>query len=130
MRNVKEKVQTKLNSMASILLDDIIVVGEKRQEGTESIVASFYDKEGNKFTFNLSLTITPEEIEQVTPAPTLSEQVNSILEEIGALKNDISTLKGYHTTIEVDTPNEEQQTEENQNMNEENNNSQTDDQHE
>lgn len=98
MRQMREKIQIKLNSMASILIDDIIVPGEPTQSGQESIIASFFDKDGNKFTFNLSLTVTPKEIEVVEPTPTLSDQVAIILEKLTALEEDVSNLKNYHLT--------------------------------
>ncbi len=105
-RELKEMTQIKLHEMASILLDDIIVPGEIRQEGEESIVASCVDRNGNKFIFNLSLTVVPEEIVQVDPTPTLSDQVSTIIDELSSIKDDISTLKGYHTEIEVTDPDE------------------------
>ena len=51
MKPIKEKIQTKLNSMASILIDNIIVPGESHQSGSDEVSASFYDKDGNKFSF-------------------------------------------------------------------------------
>ena len=101
-RELREMTQVKLHEMASILLDDIIVPGEIRQEGQESIMASCIDRNGNKYLFNLSLTVTPEEIVQSEPVPTLADQVSTIIDELSSIKDDISTLKGYHTQIEAD----------------------------
>lgn len=107
---MREKVQTKLNSMASILLDDVIVPGKDEQEGNESISASYYDKYGNKFTFNLSLTIVPkvkdEDPTEETPL-TIPEQISAILTKVTALEEDVGTLKSYHTSS--DTPSVENQ---------------------
>ena len=100
---MREKIQVKLNSMASILLDDIIVPESPIQSGQESIVASFFDKDGNRFTFNLSLTVTPKEIETVEPTPTLADQVSTILEKLTSLEEDVSNLKNYHLTPSVET---------------------------
>lgn len=119
MRKNRERIQTKLNSMASILLDDIIKPDEIVQEGQESIVASLYDQNGNKLTFNLSLTVTPKEVEEIEPAPTLSDQISTILSEITSLKLNVAKLEGYHTQsedepsvpdepTEPNTPNEDQ----------------------
>lgn len=103
-RELKEMTQIKLHEMASILLDDIIIPGEIRQEGQESISASCVDRNGNKFIFDLSLTVTPEEVVQSEPVPTLSEQIATIVSDLNSIKDDILTLKGYHTQIEpVDT---------------------------
>lgn len=107
---MREKVQTKLNSMASILLDDVIVPDKNEQEGNESISASYYDKYGNKFTFNLSLTVVPkakdEDPTEETPL-TISEQISAILTKVTALEEDVGTLKSYHTSS--DTPSTENQ---------------------
>ena len=54
MKPFKEKIHNKLYSMASILLDNVIIPGETKQEGSDSIIASYYDDNGNKFTFTLS----------------------------------------------------------------------------
>lgn len=96
MKQMRESIQYKLISMASILLDDIIVPGEAVQRGQESIVASIYDKDGNKLTFDLSLTVTPKDIEEVEPVPTLSEQLSLLLEEITDLKIEVARLRSYH----------------------------------
>lgn len=102
---MREKVQTKLNSMASILLDDVIVPDKNEQEGNESISASYYDKYGNKFTFSLSLTVVPkvkdEDPTEETPL-TISEQISAILTKVTALEEDVGNLKSYH--ISSDTP--------------------------
>ena len=107
---MREKVQTKLNSMASILLDDVIVPDKNEQEGNESISASYYDKYGNKFTFSLSLTVVPkvkdEDPTEETPLPT-SEQISAILTKVTALEDDVLVLKSYHTSS--DTPSVENQ---------------------
>lgn len=107
---MREKVQTKLNSMASILLDDVIVPDKNEQEGNESIAASYYDKYGNKFTFSLSLTVVPkvkdEDPTEETPL-TISEQISAILTKVTALEEDVGTLKSYHTSS--DTPSVENQ---------------------
>ena len=77
MKPIREKIHSKLYSMASILLDNIIVPGEEKQEGSDSIIASYYDDFGNKFTFSLSLSVTPEsELDIIEDEPvTLAEQV-------------------------------------------------------
>lgn len=100
---MREKIQIKLNSMASILLDDIIIPGSPIQSGQESIVASFFDEDGNRYTFNLSLTVTPKEIETVEPTPTLADQVSTILEKLTLLEEDVSNLKNYHLAPSVET---------------------------
>lgn len=110
-RELREMTHVKLHEMASILLDDILVPGEIRQEGQESIMASCVDRDGNKYLFNLSLTVTPEEIIQSEPVPTLADQVSTIIEELSNIQNDIATLKGYHTQIEVDPNTNENVTE-------------------
>ena len=110
MKSMREKVQTKLNSMASILLDDVIVPDKNEQEGNESISASYYDKYGNKFTFSLSLTVVPkvkdEDPTEETPLTT-SEQISAILTKVTALEEDVGVLKSYHTSS--DTPSVENQ---------------------
>lgn len=107
---MREKVQTKLNSMASILLDDVIVPDKNEQEGNESISASYYDKYGNKFTFSLSLTVVPkvkdEDPTEETPLTT-SEQISAILTKVTALEEDVGFLKSYHRSS--DTPSVENQ---------------------
>lgn len=105
---MREKVQTKLNNMASILLDDIILPEQEEQSGAESIQASYYDKFGNKFTFTLSLNVTPKQkVEPSEPTPTVDEQLSAILLEISRIEADIEDLKTYHNQPSTETPNEE-----------------------
>lgn len=110
MRHMREKVQTKLNAMASILIDDIIVPEQQEQEGAETVMASYYDKFGNKFTFTLGLTVTPKQKEEgsETEEPvSVQDQVALILEKITALEQDVAELKTYHPqteTIVVEDP--------------------------
>ena len=93
MRRMKEKVQTKLISMSSILLDDILVPNEEKQHGYEHVSASFYDKYGNKFTFDLSLTVTP----RVIDAPvTIPDQLDNILNKMDNIENGVEQLKQAH----------------------------------
>lgn len=112
MKPFKEKIYNKLYSMASILLDNIVIPGEAKQEGSDSIIASYYDEEGNKYTFTLSLNVTPEtEDEIIEPEPiTLAEQIAAILEKVTALETEVALLKGYHVSneIQTDSPTEEQ----------------------
>ena len=100
MRPIKEKIQTKLNSMASILIDNIIVPGERHQSGSDEVSASFYDKDGNKFSFKLSLLVTPKEGAgddlAGTEIITKEEKINRIEEAIVAIQEDIGLLKAYH----------------------------------
>lgn len=98
MKPFREKIHNKLYSMASILLDNVIIPGEEKQEGSDSIIASYYDDNGNKYTFTLSLNVTPEsEVEVVDEEPiTLAEQIAIILEKVTALETDVALLKGYH----------------------------------
>ena len=109
MKPMREKIQVKINSMASILLDDIIVPGEHEQEGNETIDASFYDKDGNRFTFTLSLAVVPkvkdEDPEEETPA-TISDQITTILEKVSAIEEDVAKLKTYHPSPDGSTENE------------------------
>ena len=107
MKPLKEKIHSKLYSMASILLDNIIVPGEEKQEGSDSIIASYYDDYGNKFTFSLSLSVTPEsELEIIEDEPvTLAEQVAAILEKVTALETDVALLKRYHDSAPQVDPN-------------------------
>lgn len=122
MRRMREKIQIKLNSMASILLDDIIIPGSPIQSGQESIVASFFDEDENRYTFNLSLTVSPKETEVVEPALTLSDQVAMILAKLTTLEEDVSNLKNYHLSPTVETsepdPTEETPKEDDNNENE------------
>lgn len=102
MRPMKEKVQVKLNAMASILLDGIIVPGQDEQEGSESLTASYYDKHENKYTFSLDLTVVPKHKEEETSeqgetSASLEDQIALILEKITELEEDVSTLKLYHS---------------------------------
>lgn len=99
MKPIKEKIQTKLNSMASILIDNIIVPGERHQSGSDEVSASFYDKDGNKFSFRLSLRVTPKEgADDIgdTEIITTEEKINKIEEAIVAIQKDIGLLKAYH----------------------------------
>lgn len=107
MKHIREKVQVKLNSMASILLDDIIVPDSIPQSGQQTIESSFFDKDQNRYTFNLTLTVTPkvfeDEEEDSDPIPTLSEQIAMILQKLTELEEDVATLKGYHVTVPSDS---------------------------
>lgn len=100
MKPIKEKIQTKLNSMASILIDNIIVPGERHQSGSDEVSASFYDKDGNKFSFRLSLHVIPKEGADDglgdTEIITTEEKINRIEEAIVAIQKDIGLLKAYH----------------------------------
>ena len=96
VRKMREKIQVKLNSMASILVDDIVNPNKKEQEGSESIVASFFDKDGNKFLFDLKLTVVPEQKEGEIPDPigmSQQEQMDLILREIAEIKEEIAEIK-------------------------------------
>lgn len=99
MRRMKEKVQTKLISMSSILLDDILVPNEEKQHGYEHVSASFYDKYGNKFTFDLSLTVTPrvQDSDSNIDAPvTIPDQLDNILNKMDNIENGVEQLKQAH----------------------------------
>lgn len=103
MKPMREKIQSKLNSMASILLDDIVVPEQEIQSGNETIVASFYDKYENKFTFTLSLNVSPKEIaadQTDDQALTMADQISMILEKLTLLESDVAGLKVYHQTSE------------------------------
>lgn len=109
MKPLREKVHNKLFSMASILLDNVIVPEEIAQEGADSITASYYDDDGNKYTFTLSLTVMPEIKVDLGEEPpmTLADQINLMLEKMTGLEEDVALLKGYHNEqITDDTPNE------------------------
>lgn len=96
---MKERIQTKLNSMASILMDNIIVPGERRQSGYDEVSASLYDKDGNKFAFKLSLQVTPKgETDDVEESEfeTSEDKIDRIEAAIVAIQADIDTLKAYH----------------------------------
>lgn len=101
---MREKIQTKLNAMASILIDDILIPEQQEQEGAETVMASYYDKFGNKFTFTLGLTVTPkkrdEESETKEPI-SIQDQIALILEKITSLEEDVSELKTYHPQTET-----------------------------
>lgn len=107
MKPIKEKIQTKLNSMASILIDNIIVPGERHQSGSDEVSASFYDKDGNKFSFKLSLLVTPKEGADDnlvdTEIITTEEKITKIEEAIMAIQEDISLLKAYHENKREDS---------------------------
>lgn len=98
MRHMREKVQTKLNAMASILIDDILVPEQQEQEGAETVMASYYDKFGNKFTFTLGLTVVPNKKDdaEVEEPVSIQDQVSLILEKLTSLEEDVSVLKSYH----------------------------------
>lgn len=104
MKNMKmrEKVQTKLNSMANILLDDILVPDQESQQGQETISASYFDKFGNKFSFDLTLSVIPPETKEEISEPVLSlnEQIQMILSKITSIEDDIANLKAYNTNSE------------------------------
>ena len=103
---MREHVQSKLNNMASILLDDIIVPEKEEQSGSESIQASYYDKFGNRFTFTLSLSVTPKEKADTSePIPTTQDQLELILAKLSILENKVSNLENYHNSSEA--PNED-----------------------
>ena len=95
---MREKVQTKLNAMASILIDDILVPEQQEQEGAETVMASYYDKFGNKFTFTLGLTVVPNKKDdaEVEEPVSIQDQVSLILEKLTSLEEDVSVLKSYH----------------------------------
>ena len=97
MKPMREKIQTKLNSMASILLDDIIVPDRYEQHGSGTIAASLYDDKGNKFRFTLSLDVSQED-DEPNDELTIPEQIGIINEQISLIKNDIANLKSFHTT--------------------------------
>lgn len=128
MRPMREKIQTKLNSMSSILMDNIINPKEVKQRGLEKITSSFYDKDGNQFSFTLILKVTPEEKEEqdyaiddmydevlnlceeeeeVTPVTTEEalnialSKIDTLESAISSIKEDIDVLKEYHKTPEV-----------------------------
>lgn len=106
VRKMREKIQIKLNSMASILVDDIVNPNKKEQEGSESIVASFFDKDGNKFLFDLKLTVVPEQKEGEIPDPigmSQQEQMDLILREIAEIKEEIAQIK-QNQNNDQDTP--------------------------
>lgn len=87
--------------MASILLDNVIIPGEMKQEGSDSIIASYYDDNGNKFTFTLSLNVVPETDEN-TPVEeplSLADQIGMILEKVTVLENEVAILRGYHDSM-------------------------------
>lgn len=95
---MREHVQSKLNNMASILLDDIIIPEKEEQSGSETIQASYYDKFGNKFTFTLGLNVTPKEkVEPSESTPTTDEQLALIIQQLETLEAEVSELKNYHT---------------------------------
>lgn len=107
MKPIKEKIQTKLNSMASILIDNIIVPDERYQSGSDEVSASFYDKNGNKFSFKLSLRVTPKEgmdddLDD-TEIITAEEKISRIEEAIVTIQEDISLLKAYHENKREDS---------------------------
>lgn len=101
MKPFKEKIHNKLYSMASILLDNVIIPGETKQEGSDSIIASYYDDNGNKFTFTLSLSVVPEANENTSVEEPLSlaDQVGIILEKVMLLENEVARLSGYHDSM-------------------------------
>ena len=41
-------------------MDNIIVPGERQQQGYDEMKASFFDKDGNKYVFILSLRVIPK----------------------------------------------------------------------
>ena len=109
---MREHIQSKLNNMASILLDDIIIPEQEEQSGSETIQASYYDKFGNKFTFTLGLNVTPKQkVEPSEPTPTTDEQLALILEQLALLEEEVSELKGYHNQTPTETPAEDNQEE-------------------
>lgn len=91
----KEHIQRKLYSMASILMGNIIIPSQEEQEGSDSIVASWYDEVGNKYSFTLSLNVVPpikadtEEDETVTVA----DQIAIILSKLDALDTKVGILE-------------------------------------
>lgn len=109
---MREHIQSKLNNMASILLDDIIIPEQEEQSGSETIQASYYDKFGNKFTFTLGLNVTPKQkVEPSEPTPTTDEQLALILEQLALLEEEVSELKGYHNQTPTETQTEDNQEE-------------------
>ena len=60
----KEKVQDKLNSMANLLLDDILKPHEIMQSGEKSITAGWYDENDNRFDFTLTIKVSPTLVEE------------------------------------------------------------------
>ena len=98
---MKEKIQTKLNSMASILMDNIIVPGEVQQHGYDKLKASFHDKDGNKYSFKLSLRVTPngyepEDFDHDIDFP--NARLDRLERTVAEMQNDIDVLKIYHQT--------------------------------
>ena len=93
-------------SIISILIDNIIVPGEHHQSGSDEVSASFYDKHGNKFSFQLSLRVTPKEgVDDGlgdTEIVTTEEKISRIEEAIVAIQEDISLLKTYHANVNKD----------------------------
>lgn len=111
MRPMREKIQVKLNSMASILMDNIIVPNEVQQQGSEEMTASFYDREGNKFSFTLALQVTPKDVTEEEPVeePTVQELIDQAIAQLGleqdiaSIKDAIAELKAYHKTPQEGT---------------------------
>ena len=94
MKPMREKIQTKLNSMASILIEDLFVPEEKEQEGYKTIDAGFYDRHGNRFDFRLKLNITPKsKIEELDPAEDVFGEEMSKEEMQEKFKDIISRVK-------------------------------------
>lgn len=105
---MREHIQSKLNNMASILLDDIIIPEQEEQSGSETIQASYYDHFGNKFSFTLGLNVTPKQkVEPSEATPTTDEQLALILEKLAELEEDVGELKGFHNQTPIEEPTEE-----------------------
>jgi len=95
MKKNKEYIQRKLYSMASILMGNIIIPSKEEQEGTDSIVASWYDENGNKYSFTLSLNIVPPE-----KVDTEADESITITDQIAAILSKLDTLEGKVDSLE------------------------------
>ena len=88
------------------MIDNIIVPDERHQSGSDEVSARFYDKNGNKFSFRLSLRVTPKEgVDDGlgdTEIITTEEKINRIEEAIVAIQKDIGLLKAYHVNTNED----------------------------
>jgi len=106
---MKEKIHSKIFSMVSILMDNIIDPNETYQEGSDSIIANIFDQHGNKYTMDLSITVTPAILvddDDAEDMVQLSDRVEELESKVVFLEEQVALLKSYHKS-ESEVSNEE-----------------------
>ena len=93
MKPIKEKIQTKLNSMASIAFDNIMVPNSEEQSGQNTIKAGFFDKFGNKINLKLDVNIiSASDIESGVAPDQSTDSIDLLESRVSALEETVSSM--------------------------------------